>query len=215
MSIAFPSNLQQRLSDLGDIELSRIVTVPSPGSATVDDLLRLRVTSSRSYELVDGTLVEKAMGWRESLLAAVIIKLLGYFLDQNRLGVVTGPDGLMRIYGSTVRGPDVAFVAWNRLPGGKIPDDPIPAIVPNFVVEILSQSNTYGEMSRKRREYFQAGVEVVWMVDLRERSITVYSSVSEYVTLDDGDMADAGHVLPGWQLDVRLLFDELDRGREN
>jgi len=96
------------------------------------------MTSSRCYELVDGTLVEKAMGWRESLLAAVIIKLLGYFLDQNRLGVVTGPDGLMRIYGSTVRGPDVAFVAWNRLPGGKIPDDPIPAIVPNFVVEWMA-----------------------------------------------------------------------------
>jgi Uma2 family endonuclease len=77
-----------------------------------------------------------------------------------------------------VRGLDVAFVAWDRLPNGKIPCVPIPDLVRNLVIEVLSVSNTYGEMSRKRREYFHAGVDLLWMVDPRERQITFYLSAN-------------------------------------
>ena len=59
-----------------------------------------------------------------------------------------------------VRIPDVAFVSWDRLPGGKRPNGPIPHLVPDLVVEMLSKSNTKREMDRKLREYFEAGVAI-------------------------------------------------------
>lgn len=110
----------------------------------------------------------------------------------------------------TVRGPDVAFVVWNRLPDGRIPTAPIPDLVPNFVIEVLNSSNTYAEMSRKRREYFYAGVELLWMVEHRTRSVTVFRTAQDATVYKDEAILDGGQVLPGWSVDLNELFSRLD-----
>jgi Uma2 family endonuclease len=211
MSIATPATLADRLFDLGNIAASRVRSDPAPGAASVEDVITLRATEGRLYELVDGTLVEKAKGWQESLLAGVLLQWLNNYLDQHRIGVATGADGMTRLFGDTVRGPDVAFVAWDRMPDGKIPKKPVPDLVPNFVIEVLSIGNTYGEMSRKRREYFHAGVELLWMVDHRSRTVTVFRTPQDSMVLTEGQPLDGGTVLPGWQVDIADLFSRLER----
>lgn len=196
--------------DLGNVPVHRICTTPAPGTATIADVIRMRNTERRLFELVDGTLVEKAMGWQESLLAGVLLQWLNNHLDVCQLGVATGADGMTRLFGDIVRGPDVAYVSWSRLPNEQLPDEPIPELVPNFVIEVLSVSNTYGEMSRKRREYFQAGVELVWMVHPRERTVTVYQSPNEPVVVSEGDVLHAAPCLPDFRMDTRQLFARLD-----
>src|SRR5206468_1626606 len=85
-----------------------------PGFALpLRDLLR---PDARLCELVDGILVEKAMGYDESLLAVELIRILATFVLQHRLGEVTGPDGTMRLMPGLVRIPDVAFTSRARLP---------------------------------------------------------------------------------------------------
>jgi Uma2 family endonuclease len=214
MSVALATTWEERLADLGNVPACRVRCVPAPGTATIEDVIRLNESEGRLFELVDGTLVEKALGWQESLLAGVILQWLNNYLDQHRIGVATGPDGMTRLFSDTVRGPDVAFVAWSRLPGGRIPTDPIPNLVPNFVIEILSASNTYSEMSRKRREYFHAGVELLWMVDHRSRTVTVFRSPQDVLVVAEGQKLDGGNVLPDWQVDVAELFSRLDRGAD-
>lgn len=211
MSIALATTWEQRLNDLGNVPASRVRSDPAPGTATVDDLTRLRNTERKLYELVDGTLVEKSMGWQESLLAGILLHWLHGYLDLHRIGVATGADGMTRLFGETVRGPDVAFFAWNRMPNGQIPTDPIPDLVPNFVIEVLSTGNTYAEMSRKRREYFQAGVELLWMVDHRTRTVTAFRTALEATVYSEDKIIDGGNVLPGWQVNIAELFSRLDR----
>ena len=211
MSIALATTWEDRLSDLGNVAANRVRCEPAPGTATIEDVVRLRNSERRLYELVDGTLVEKAMGWAESLLAGILLQWLNNFLDKSRLGLATGPDGLTRLFGDTVRGPDVAFVSWARLPGGKVPAEPVPDLVPNFVIEVLSVGNTYAEMSRKRREYFHAGVELLWMVDHRAGTVTVFKSTQDATVFKEGQTLDGGTVLPGWQVDITDLFSRLDR----
>jgi Uma2 family endonuclease len=167
MGISYPETLQDRLADLGNIPLDCIRLNPPPGQATTEDWLVVREDRNGLCELIDGTLVEKPMGWLESLLGAVLVQWLGSFVTSRKLGIVTGADGFTELYPETVRAPDVALIAWDRLPNGKLPVAPLPKLVPNFVIEILSLGNTYGEMSRKRREYFQAGVQLLWIVDHR------------------------------------------------
>lgn len=210
MSIAYAATWEQRWEDLGKVPMERIRTDPPPGQATLEDVVRLRETERRLFELVDGTLVEKAMGWQESLLAAVILHWLQAYLDQHPLGVATGADGMTRLFDDTIRSPDVAFVHWNRLPGGQIPSQPIPDLVPNFVVEVLSVTNTYSEMSRKRREYFHAGVEMMWLVHPRERTLTYYLDTLHPVTLREGETLKLDQVLPGWEINTGELFRRLD-----
>jgi Uma2 family endonuclease len=214
MSIALATTWADRLSDLGNVPANRVRMEPTPGTATVDDVTRLHDSEGRLYELVDGTLVEKAMGWPESLLAGILLHWLHTYLDQSPKGVATGPDGMTRLFGDTVRGPDVAFVSWKRLPGGRIPTQPVPDLVPNFVIEVLSIGNTYAEMSRKRREYFHAGVELLWMVDHRSRTVTVFRSPLDATVCSEGQILDGGSVLPGWRVDIAELFGRLDRSAE-
>lgn len=211
MCISYPESLEERLLDLGNIPLSRIVNHPAPGEATKNDWLAIRETENKLYELVDGTLVEKPMGWLESLLGTLLSRWLGNYVEQNNLGFVTGSDGFTQLYSDTIRGPDVAFVSWERLPNRQLPNDPVPSLVPNFVIEILSKGNTYGEMSRKRREYFHAGVELMWMVDRRDRTITVYRTSQRYEVIREGQMIDAAPVLSGWSFNTADLFAILDQ----
>lgn len=203
---AEPETLGELLEQLGGISPHRVRLRPSPGSATEKDVLDILRRTNRLCELVDGVLVEKVMGYPESTLACQIIKLLGNFLDQHDLGNLAGMDGTMRLMPKLVRIPDVSFVRWEKLPSRQPPAEPIPDLVPDLAVEVLSEGNTRGEMDRKLREYFLAGVSLVWFVDLNARLIRVYDSPEDCRVLKEGDVLDGGSVLPGLTLAVREVF---------
>lgn len=198
------------LRDLGDIPAKRVRSNPPPGTATIKDLIAI---DGRGIpcELVDGTLVEKAVGFRESTLAGMIIEALQLFIRPRKLGLVTGEGGMMKILTGLVRIPDVAFVSWSRLPGGIVPKTPVPGVVPDLAVEILSPGNTKKEMARKLREYATAGVRLIWIVDPEKRTIAVYSGLDRSQFLGENDTLDGGDVLPGFKLAVRSMFSELDQ----
>ena len=207
---AVAGSLNEILDELGGIAAHRVRRGPTPGRATVADLLKAN-ENGVTCELVDATLVEKAMGWSESVIAALLIEILGGFVRKRNLGIVSGPDGLVEILPSLVRGPDVAFTSWERIPEGHFPTDAVPRIVPDLAVEVLSVGNTFMEMSRKRHEYFHAGVRLVWMVDPRERSVAVYTTINDYVILDESQTLTGHNVLPGLEIRLADVFGELDR----
>jgi Uma2 family endonuclease len=198
------------LKRLGGIDLDRIRFHPSPGSATVQDVIAIQRQEGRSCELVEGVLLEKPMGFNESELAGFLLGLLNAFVIPNNLGLVTGEAGTVELMPDLVRIPDVAFTSWDRMPGRKRPDSPVPRLVPNLAVEVLSRSNTPGEMEVKRQEYFTAGVQLVWEIDPVARTVAVYTA-EQNTTLGEGDTLDGGAVLPGFTLPVKDLFAELDR----
>lgn len=206
--------LADLLCDLGDIPPERVRARPAPGTATEQDVLDINAHEDRLFELVDGVLVEKPTGFRESFIAALLIRILGQFVDEKKLGVVSGPDGFMRLRAGLVRGPDVAFVSWARLPDQRIPAAPIPGLVPDLAIEVLSESATIREMERKRREYFGQGVRMVWMVDPPTRSVTVFTSVSDSRLLNETDTLDGGDVLPGFSVPIPKIFAVLDQHAE-
>ncbi len=102
-------NNAEVLAHFGGIAPERICFSPLPGLATEKDLTRLNARKEKLYELVDGTLVEKIMGYREGFLAADIIRLLGRYLDRNDLGDLGGADATMRLMPGLVRIPDVSL----------------------------------------------------------------------------------------------------------
>src|SRR2546430_1457618 len=73
------------LERLGRIDPRRVRVNPPPGQATERDLIRLNDHSNRLYELVDGVLVEKVMGFPESMLALWIGYLIQRFLQEHDL----------------------------------------------------------------------------------------------------------------------------------
>jgi Uma2 family endonuclease len=202
--------LADLLNDLGNVPLSRILLKPLPGTATEQDVLEVERRTGRPPELIDGVLVEKTVGYTESAIAAALILHFGNFVRRNKLGIVTGEAGTLRLLAGQVRIPDVCFISRDRFPGGKLPDAPIPNLVPDLAVEILSAGNTSGEMARKLRDYFAAGMRLVWYIDPPSRTATVFTAADEAQTLGENDVLDGGEVLPGFQLRLGDLFAELE-----
>jgi Uma2 family endonuclease len=214
MTLTSPPQALPTLADLLDqlgVAAWRVLAVPAPGTATEKDLIELDGRAGSLYELVDGTLVEKGMGYRESLLAVVLIELIHRFVRQANLGLVTGSDGMVRLFPGLVRIPDVAYVSWSRIPGGRVPSEPIPSLIPELAIEVLSESNTRAEMDRKYREYFSAGVRLVWEVDPERRTVAVYTTPDRSRNLAENQTLDGGEVLPGFALPLVELFSELDQ----
>jgi len=136
-----------------------------------------------------------------SVVAATILFLVKQFVSSRRLGLVSGVDGFFRLT-STTRGPDVAYVSLDRLPGGVFPTQSYPALAPNLVVEVLSPGNTKAEMTRKRLEYFHHGIQLVWIVDCEHRSVVVYTSPADFTVLGEQDIIDGGQALQGFTVSV-------------
>jgi Uma2 family endonuclease len=201
------ADLQKRL---GDIPLERIWFQPAPGTATEKDVIEAEKRENRLCELVDGTLVEKAVGFEEARLALRLGRMIDTYVDQNDLGICVGADGMMRIAPGLVRIPDLSFIAWEKLPGRESPREPIPDLAPDLAVEVLSEGNTKAEMARKVREYFEARASLVWLIDPRKRTARVFSALEKSVLVRADQALDGGDVLPGF---VLLLSDLLDRGR--
>lgn len=194
------------LQRLGDIPASRVRLHPFPGTATQQDVLDIDTHENRLFELVDGVLVEKAMGYWESHLASILTLELGIWNKSRNAGYITGEAGMMRVLPNQVHMPDVAFTTPARFPGGKPTPGPVPEISPDLAVEVISEGNTKREIERKRREYFKAGTLLVWVVDPPKRTVTVYTGSDDFKVLILGDELDGGTVLPGFSLSLKTLF---------
>ena len=187
---------------IDDLPPARILLNPTPGTATAADVVAIHDREDRLCELVDGILVEKTKGAKESILAMMLGHHLLAFVLPRQLGIVLGADGMIRFAPDRVRLPDVSLYLRDRLPDGKLPDEAISSLIPDLAVEILSPSNTVKEMDRKLRDYFAAGVRLVWYADPRKRTVLVYEGVDRVARLDATGILDGGVVLPGFALCV-------------
>jgi Uma2 family endonuclease len=160
------------------------------------------------YELIEGELermspatpehgwIENWFGWRirghaeANQLGEVFGSSAGYFFGHN-------PDTLLE--------PDVSFVRAERLPPGS-DWRAFFDIAPDLVVEIISPSERRAYLDRKIAIYLGAGVRLVWFVDPRRRTITVFAPDREPTVLDESDDLAGGDVLPGFRVSVADCF---------
>jgi Uma2 family endonuclease len=213
MGVPAVESLAEVVKRLGDIPLERIPSVPAPGTAVEADVLRRPGGEKRLYELVEGVLVEKPMGYYESRVAIVLARYLEAHLEKEDLGIILGADGTLRLEPGLVRVPDVSFLSWKQFPGRDLPEEPIPDLFPELAVEVLSKGNTPAEMQRKLHEYFASGTRLAWYVEPRKRTVRVYTSPSESTLLTEEDELDGGELLPGFRLSIREWFRQVEKRR--
>lgn len=129
----------------------------------------------RRYELVRGVLVEMNMRKpRHGQVCGKVQIIVGTFCEQYNLGhVLCNDTGILTERDpDTVRGADVSFYPFSRLPPGPLPTDYLP-VPPNVVFEVLSPDDRPVRIMRKTREYLAAGVLAVVLLDPDDRVIEV------------------------------------------
>lgn len=176
---------------------------------TLQEFEALPEEDAYRLELVRGRLVrEPRPGVQHGLLMARLGARLQRHVEENRLGVVSMDFGVvLPTEPPTVRGPDIGFIAADRLP----PDGPPTGflrVAPDLAVEIVSPSNSASEIQEKVLEYLDAGTRLVWLVDPKTRTTVVYRSRSEIALLSEEDELEGGDVLPSFRLPVSEIFGE-------
>ncbi len=175
---------------------------------TADDLLNLG-DAGKGYELIDGRLVEKAMGAGSSGVNRRVLQRVANFADENGLGETFDsecgyqcfPHDLQR-----VRKPDVSFVRRDRLPDGRTPQGWFP-IRPDLAVEVLSPKDRVQRLNGKLADYRAAGVPLVWVLDPVGRTVVIHTAAEPYHDfLEADDMLSGGDVLPRFSVKVSDLF---------
>jgi Uma2 family endonuclease len=128
-----------------------------------------------------------------------------YGKESKRGRAVAGEVGIyIRRNPDTVRGADVIFISRERDARPKARG--FFEVAPELVVEVLSPDDRTGKTKEKLRDYFSAGVLVVWMVDPVLRRVVVYRSPTDATVLDERQVLTDEEILPGFSVPVFDLF---------
>jgi len=174
---------------------------------TADELLMMP-DDGFHYELVKGELKRMSpTGDKHGRVTMELAYALYQYVKRNNLGRVYAAETGFKLESDpdTVRAPDVAFVSMKRIQAaGSIQGYRSGA--PDLAAEVLSPGNTKREMAEKVEEYFAAGAHLVWIVNPKSKTVTVYRSLTDVATLTEEDTLDGGEVVPGFQIPVAEIF---------
>jgi Uma2 family endonuclease len=184
--------------------MSAVLTSPR---VSPEELLALE--DSVAYELVDGRLVERAMGAYSSWVGTKVAHLISSHVEAEGLGgCVMDGEASYQCYEWAplqVRRPDVSYVATGRLEGDVPPDGHV-QIAPDLAVEVLSPNDNGNEVQEKVVEYLRAGVRLIWVIYPRTRSAQVFRTGGSGKQLTEEDLLCGEEVLPGFEVMVSELF---------
>ena len=174
---------------------------------TLAQFLARGESANKGLEYVCGEVVEKTMGtWAHSLIQRLLSVVFTVFLDAHPIGDAA-PEVrcIFRTDGEELgRLPDFVFVARERLPAGYL--DGLHHGPPDLAVEIWSADDDPGKVLAKVACYLTHGVRLVWLIDPRDRSVTVFAPGAIPRTLSEWDTLDGGDVLPGFAVPVARIL---------
>ena len=190
----------------GPMPAGRFLTDPAPGTATVRDWERANRRGDGLYELIDGTLIRKAVSDLSSWLGGRMFFLVTQFVNNHGLRYTHPADGFFNLPDG-LRAPDASFTRLADRPGG-LQERGFSDVPPALVVEALSPGNTRREMELKRRIYFAAGVELVWEADPLAQTVIVWTApdASRELSAEAGDTLSGAPVPPGFAVSLAELF---------
>ncbi|MFO0866847.1 MAG: Uma2 family endonuclease [Gemmataceae bacterium] len=163
------------------------------------------------FEVVQGKFVAlPPMGAFATRIATILAHSLFSFAEERMLGrVLVETLFLLDEKTKTKRRPDVAFVSYDRwAQDAEVPIDEGWNVIPNLAIEVVSPTNGGEDIITKKREYFAAGVESVWVLYPNAKEVHVFRSPTEVRIIDLSGILDGGEVLPGFQLPLARLFEK-------
>jgi len=182
-------------------------TSPAGKLLTAEEYFRLP-TPEKPTELVRGEIVEMNQpGFQHGIICGNVYYALRQFVEEHNLGrVVSNDAGIITGRNpDTVRGADIAYYSFSRLPAGKSPEG-YPDVPPDVVVEVRSPSDRWNDVLKKVAEYLEIGVRSVEIVDAGEETLHVYDSDHPVRLLRKEDVLELPSVLPGFSVSVASLL---------
>jgi Uma2 family endonuclease len=173
-----------------------------------------RAETEPASEYVCGEVIRKpAPNETHGALQLFLGALIRQFLLRSNVGrvrtewrCISGPAGRKRALV-----PDVVMVSHERYAAEPPGADGLLRIAPDFVIEIRSPGQSAARFAGKVQFYLRNGVRLLWVVDPRYASVTVYRPDADEETLHAGDVLTGGDVLPGFEVSIDDIVNEIPR----
>lgn len=179
------------------VATNEISTLPK----TLAEFMLWEPNDGYKYEWNDGELIKfTGMNKKQVYIYNILLDLLiekGY----KKLGTLVSEYDTM-LTGIQMRRPDVAYLTNEQMEKGRNGEDEIP----EFVVEILSETDNVNKVEEKVAEYFKAGVKIVWNIYHESKVVYVYTSRKNVTICTDDDICSANPVLPEFEISVNQIF---------
>ncbi|MCP1382967.1 Uma2 family endonuclease [Runella sp. S5] len=135
---------------------------------------------------------------------------VGYWAKQNKKGVAFGPATGFTLPDSSIKSPDVAWIRrdrWEQIP--RELRKKFAPICPDFVVEVMSESDTWNEQKDKMREYIVNGCQLGWLINPNEQAYMIFTSQNTNPDKQAFGIINGGDVLEGLTIDLRTIFEDI------
>ena len=147
--------------------------VSSTSKLTVEEFFELP-ESDRNYELIDGRAIPKMSPkfFHSRIQKTLLLILENWAKNKGRIE----PEWAIRLErngADWVPIPDLSYTSYNRLSADWFFDEACP-VAPELAIEIISPGQTFGDLTQKATDYLQAGVAIVWLIDTKAQTITVF-----------------------------------------
>lgn len=160
-------------------------------------------------ELVRGRIVDMNVpAPRHGEICANITSLINPYVRGKGMGRIVSNDGgiLTERDPDTIRGGDVAYYSYNRVPQGPLPAGYLD-VVPELVFEVRSPTERWPRLITKAGEYLEAGVTAVCLLDQVSETVQVYRADELPRTLDADDQLHLPDILGDLRIPVGRFFE--------
>jgi Uma2 family endonuclease len=180
-------------------------TLTPPAPFTPEDVERASERDGKLYELIDGELREKKVGFKSLFIATRIAALLNSSFYPH--AGVAACEVMVYCFKKKRHGrePDVVYVMFDRLPNRAVPDGDV-FVPPDLVVEVLSPNNSGEEVDEKLAEYLGAGVPLVWIVSPARQTIRAFRQDGTQRMFESHEVIEGETALPGFRLALSDVF---------
>jgi Uma2 family endonuclease len=173
---------------------------------TAEEFRRLPDDGQRK-ELVRGKVVLRSVPTpRHRQICTKIIRIMGRYLDDHDIGHLVSNDSGVPTERDTVRGVDVGFFSYERVPRGPLPDRYLD-VAPELVFEVRSSSDRWVRVVAKAAEYLNAGISFVCILDPGTRTIHVYGADQPTRVFGPDQELTLPEVLGEFRAPVRAFFE--------
>jgi Uma2 family endonuclease len=132
---------------------------------------------------------------------------LGYWNRQNGLGKAFDSSTGFKLPNGATRSPDVSWIKierWNALtPEQRKRFLPL---CPDFVIELVSESDDLADTQAKMREYIANGLRLGWLINPKSQQVEIYRQNQEIEVLQSPLNLSGEDILPGFILDLQPIF---------
>jgi Uma2 family endonuclease len=128
---------------------------------------------------------------------------------QTKLGICFDSSTCFKLPSGANRSPDVSWIKqerWDALTAEE--KQKFPPIAPDFVLELMSPTDSLKETQDKMQEYMDNQVKLGWLINRKTRRVEIYRQGQAVEILESPAQLSGEDILPGFVLNLQTMWKQ-------